>query len=206
MEKLEIEVKFYISDIRSMHARICNLGARSQGRFFEKNLRFEDADKTLQQKKSLLRLRRDNTTTLTFKSTPTDRDNQFKILKEMEVEVNDFDTMTRILESLGFHCEQIYEKKRETLVLKQTQFCLDSMPYGNFLEIEGREEDITNFASRLGLQWEKRILLNYLEIFGILREKLNLDFTDVTFDNFKNIRLDLSDYLSFIEADGFAQI
>ena len=201
MEKLETEVKFHLSDLQSMHGRICKLGARSQGRFFEKNLRFEDADNTLRHKKSLLRLRRDNKTTLTFKSPPPGRNNQFKILKELEVEVNDFVTMGRILEALGFHCDQIYEKWRETLVLKQTQFCLDSMPYGNFLEIEGREEDIKSYAIRLGLHWGKRILLNYLEIFDILKKEMDLDFNDVTFDNFKNRRLDLTAYLSLMEAD-----
>jgi adenylate cyclase, class 2 len=201
MEKLETEVKFYLSDVQSMHARICKLGARSQGRFFEKNLRLEDTDNTLRHKRSLLRLRRDNKTTLTFKSTPPGRNTQFKILKELEVEVNDFDTMARILEALGFYCDQIYEKWRETLVLKQTKFCMDSMPYGNFLEIEGREEDIKSFAIRLGLHWGKRILLNYLEIFDILKKKMDLDFNDVTFDNFKNRRLDLTAYLSLMEAD-----
>ena len=201
MEKLEIEVKFYLNDIQSMHKRISGLGARSQGRFFEKNLRFEDVDRTLQLKKSLLRLRQDNKTTLTFKSTPPDHNNQFKILKELEVEVNDFNTMTCILEALGFHCEQIYEKWRETLTIKQTQFCLDRMPYGDFLEIEGREDDIKDFAVRLGLPWGKRILLNYLEIFEILKRKLNLDFTDVTFNNFKNTPLDLAAHLKLMEAD-----
>jgi adenylate cyclase class 2 len=79
---------------------------------------------------------------------------------------------------------------------------MDSMPYGNFLEIEGREEDIKSFAIRLGLHWGKRILLNYLEIFDILKKKIDLDFTDVTFDNFKNTRLDPADYMSLMEADG----
>lgn len=201
MEKLETEVKFYLSDIESMRGRICTLGAQSQGRFFERNLRFEDKRKTLKHKKSLLRLRQDNKTTLTFKSTPSQCNDQFKILKELEVEVSDFNTMNRILEALGFNCDQIYEKWRETLVFERTQFCLDSMPYGNFLEIEGHEKEIKDFASCLGLQWGQRILLNYLEIFDILRKKMNLNFADVTFDNFKNIKADLATYLDLLEAD-----
>ena len=201
MEKLEIEVKFYISDIQLMHERICKLGARSRGRFFERNLRFEDAGKTLKQEQSLLRLRQDDKTTLTFKSTPPDSDKQFKILKELEVEISDFVTMSRILNALGFHCDQVYEKWRETLVIEGTQLCLDSMPFGDFLEIEGPKEDIKNFASHLGFRWGKRILLNYLDIFGILKQQLNLDFTDITFDNFRNIKVNLAAYLSLMEAD-----
>lgn len=202
MEKLEFEVKFFLPDIQSLRQDILDLGARSQGRFFEKNLRFEDANKTLKGKKCLLRLRHDHKTTLTFKSPPPESSNQFKVLKEQEVEVGDFDTMNDILESLGFHCEQIYEKWRETLILENTQFCLDAMPYGNFLEIEGATKDIHQYARGLGLNWGKRILANYLEIFEILRKKLGLKFADLTFENFKEINLDVQNYLHLIEADG----
>ena len=200
MEKLEVEVKFFLPDIQSLHQDILDLGARSRGRFFERNLRFEDTDKTLKGRKCLLRLRHDQKTTLTFKSTPPESSNQFKVLKELEVEVDDFATMNDILESLGFHCEQVYEKWRETLITENTQFCLDAMPYGNFLEIEGAQKDIKQYAQDLGLQWGKRIIANYLEIFKILRKKLNLKFTDLTFDNFKGIDVELQNYLHLIEA------
>ena len=200
MKQLETEIKFYLPDLPSIRQRIMGLGAESRGRFFESNIRFEDALGTLKTKKSLLRLRRDRTAKLTFKSTPPDPDTQFKIMRELEVEVSDFDTMHSILEDLGFHREQVYEKWRETLVLDHTQFCLDSMPYGNFLEIEGQKQDILYFAAQLGLRWDQRILLNYLHIFEILRNSLILNFSDVTFDNFKNIEVDLSAYLDLLVA------
>ena len=203
MEKLEFEVKFFLPDIQFLRQNILNLGARSQGRFFEKNLRFEDANKTLKGKKCLLRLRHDQKTTLTFKSTPPEGSDQFKVLNELEVEVSDFPVMNDILESLGFHCEQVYEKWRETLVIENTQFCLDTMPYGNFLEIEGTKKDIKQYAQDLGLQWGKRILANYLEIFEILRKKLDFKFTDVTFHNFKDIDTQLQNYLHLIEAGDY---
>jgi hypothetical protein len=37
MEMLEFEVKFYLTNIRPMRQTIIDLGARSQGRFFERN-------------------------------------------------------------------------------------------------------------------------------------------------------------------------
>jgi len=203
MEKLEFEVKFFLPDIQLLRQNILNLGARSQGRFFEKNLRFEDANKTLKAKKCLLRLRHDQKTTLTFKSTPPEGSDQFKVLNELEVEVSNFPVMNAILESLGFHCEQVYEKWRETLVIENTQVCLDAMPYGNFLEIEGTKKDIKQYAQDLGLQWGKRILANYLEIFEILRKKFDLKFTDVTFHNFKDIDTQLQNYLHLIEAGDY---
>ncbi|CAB1061586.1 Adenylate cyclase (EC [Olavius sp. associated proteobacterium Delta 1] len=200
MKQLETEIKFYLTDLPSIRQRIVDLGAQSRGRFFESNVRFEDPHRTLRKNQSLLRLRRDQTVKLTYKSTPPEENNQFKIMKELEVEVSDFDTAHLILEALGFHHEQVYEKWRETLVLDQTQFCLDSMPYGNFLEIEGPKQDIKNFAIQLGLRWDQRILLNYLHIFEIVQNSMDLNFSDVTFDNFKNVAVDLIDYLELLVA------
>jgi len=200
MEKLEIEVKFFLPDRPSLREDILDLGARSSGRFFEKNLRFEDPDKTLKSKQCLLRLRHDHKTTLTYKSKPGKGSQQFKVFKELEVEVSEFKTMNDILELLGFHVEQIYEKWRETLILENTLFCLDTMPYGQFLEIEGSQKDIKLYARRLGLEWNKRILTNYLEIFEIIKEKMDLKFMDVTFDNFKDIDVRLQDFARLIEA------
>lgn len=187
--------------MHSIHRRLMKLGADVKGRIFETNIRFENAAKSLIQNKSLLRLRKAGKTTLTFKSKPPFDDHQFKILTEIEVEVSDFGIMKQILKSLGFHEEQLYEKWRETFVLNGTHFCLDTMPYGDFLEIEGQKTDIKKLASQIGLDWHKRILLNYLAIFDILKKKLNLPFSDVTFDNFKNVRFDLEEYLNLFEVN-----
>ena len=201
MEHLEIEVKFYLSDMDAIRDRILELGAVSMGRIFETNLRFDDADNRLIEKKSLLRLRRDTKTILTFKSEPPFKNDQFKILKELEVEVSDFTTMKHILESLGFREEQVYEKWRETFRLNSANLCLDTMPYGDFLEIEGEMEDIKKLASQIGLKWKKRILLNYLAIFDVIKQKSNLPFYDVTFSNFINISFDLAEYLDLLEVN-----
>ncbi|MEJ2658897.1 MAG: class IV adenylate cyclase, partial [Desulfobacterales bacterium] len=149
----------------------------------------------------LLRLRKGAKITLTYKSEPPVKDNQFKTLQEFEVEVNDFDAMEHILKSLGFREEQVYEKWREIYVIGDTDLCLDTLPYGNFLEIEGNKESIQQLASRIGLVWKKRILMYYLSIFDIIKRQLNLSFYDVTFSNFNNIRLDMSQYLEHIESD-----
>ena len=199
MEQLECEVKFFLPNGLSTKKILLDLGARSKGRSFEKNIRFEDRNRSLIGKKSLLRLRHDQKTTLTFKSPPPKENQQVKVFNELEVEVSHFPTMKNILEALGFHAEQVYEKWREILVHEDTHFCLDTMPFGNFLEIEGRQSDIRRYAQILGLQWGKRILANYLEIFEILKKELILEFSDVTFDNFKGINVELQKYLPLLE-------
>ncbi len=199
METFEIEVKFYVTDLSALRERILAAGGISTGRIFENNVRFEDANESLIQKKSLLRLRKDRSAKLTFKFTPPAEDNQFKIRKELEVEVSDFSTMYHILEFLGFHKIQIYEKWRESFEINKTHLCIDEMPYGNFLEIEGEKKNIRALAHQLGLQWEKRILPSYLKIFSIIKQKQHLDFSDLTFDNFRHVAVDFTEYLPLIE-------
>jgi adenylate cyclase class 2 len=200
MQNLEIEVKFYIADLEGIRNKILKLGAKSKGRLFETNIRYEDKINSLIKKKSLLRLRQDEKTTFTLKSSPPVKSKDYKIVNELEVEVSDFATMDQILKTLGFHPEQKYEKWRETFILDQTLFCLDSMPYGDFLEIEGQEKDIRYYASKLDLNWQKRIIFNYLSIFEIMRKNLNLDFNDLTFNNFETVDADALAFLDKLEA------
>jgi len=202
MNPLEIEVKFFLPDSNSVRENILNLGARSLGRLFEVNIRFEDREKSLIKKNALLRLRRDNRVTLTYKSEPEFYDVNFKIFRELEVEVSDFDVMESILTSLGFCAEQVYEKWRETLVLHDTLLCIDTMPFGTFLEIEGEKENIFETARKLGFNWEDRILCNYLKMFDVLKRQENLGFSDVTFENFRHLSHDFSKYHSLFAGKG----
>jgi len=186
--------------VEAIHSRIMKLGAQRLGRAFETNIRFEDANNSLIKQKSLLRLRKDTKTRLTFKSEPRSEDHEFKILKELEVEVSDFHIMKQILESIGFHKEQTYEKWRETFILNRTILCIDTLPYGDFLEIEGEKHNIKEISGSIGLEWSKRILTNYLHLFQIIKDKSDLPFSDVTFDNFKNIRIDCKQYLDLFRS------
>jgi len=185
MQYTEIEVKFAIDDPSAMRRRILGIGAQSKGKVFEANVRYDDPQGSLRHSKSLLRLRRDRKVTLTYKALPETADPQFKILKELEVTVDDFKTMHLILEALGFQKVQVYEKWRESFRCENATLCLDTMPFGTFLEIEGPRKAIRSFARRLELPWPSRILSNYLELFADLQKEYNLPFKDVTFANFE---------------------
>ena len=187
---IEVEVKFPLPDVEEMRRRIADTSAVKRGRVFETNIRFDDVDDNLTSNSSLLRLRQDDRASLTFKTKPPKEDLQFKIHNEYEVIVSDFDMMESILEKLGFIRRQIYEKWRETFILNATHLCIDSMPFGDFIEIEGTKTAIIAASSRLGLVWDHRILLNYLEIFSIIKKHFNLTFDDVTFDNFASVSHD----------------
>ncbi|MGD9210375.1 MAG: class IV adenylate cyclase [Desulfobacteraceae bacterium] len=196
---LEIEVKFFLADEKLIRNKITALGKVFKTKSFEFNIRYENQDESLLSKRILLRLRKDNQVHLTVKTAPIaqQKQSEFKILRELEVTVDDFDKMNQILIALGFHQVQIYEKWRETLVFDNTIICLDSLPFGTFLEIEGSKEKILSTAKVFGLDWSCRILSNYLEIFEYLKKKERLDFNDLTFENFKKHQIHFEDYHHF---------
>ncbi len=200
MSSLEIEVKFFITETDTVRNRIKAMNPDFLGATAETNIRYETQDCGLMQKKSLLRLRRADRVTLTFKAEPPEPSDEYKIHREYEVSVDNFEAMQNILVSLGFHPEQVYEKKRESYKLGDVVLCLDTMPYGNFLEIEGPGPEIRPLAERLGLNWQKRILLNYLEMFEQIKAELGLSFSDVTFENFQTVAADPADLIPRFEA------
>lgn len=199
MQPLEIEVKYLVTDPDALKKKILDAGWQSLGNHFERNIRFEDDHLGLIEKKQLLRLRQDQKATLTFKSKPAKQDPRYKIHHEIEVTVSDFNAMQSILEALGYHKEQVYEKWRETFGAGRAVICLDRMPFGCFMEIEGPEEDIVSISKTLGFPPDKAITENYLAIFSYIKEKEGLSFNDITFDHFKPISKDFTACLRTLE-------
>ena len=201
MKHLEIELKFFVSDFGPLRDKLRQLGAVCTGeRTFEHNVRYETEDDRLLKNRCLLRLRKDRRTTLTFKSPPPEADNRFKVYRELEVSLSDFDTMDAILNALGFYRRQVYEKWRETWQLDDAVLCLDTMPFGSFLEIEALPDPIMRWVRNLELVWEHRILANYLGMFSTLKRKEGWSFTDVTFANFVDVGLSFERYRHLFES------
>lgn len=196
-ESLEVEVKFYLPELQAFRERLLAAGAeRVKPRLFERNVRFDSPGERLRFQFQLLRLRRDDRTRLTFKGPArNEAESEAKVREELEIEVSDFETTAAILERLGFPAQQIYEKYRETFRLDAVEIVLDEMPFGNFVELEGEEDAIRAAAGRLGLDWEQRILDNYLSLMARLKEEHHFDFDDLTFDNFAGRDLSIADIL-----------
>lgn len=198
---LEVEVKFLVEDLKAIRQALHRAGAvLVRPRVYERNVRFDTADDALLGEEKLLRLRQDTAVTLTFKS-PSELDlaSEAKIRQEIEVNVDDFGRMATIIEQLGFAPKQTYEKYREAYLLDDLEIVLDEMPYGNFVELEGEEQAIKATAGRLGLDWQERILSNYLAMMGILAEHYNLPFQDVIFENFRDREISFKDILPFLD-------
>lgn len=196
---LEHEAKFILTDVEKIRSKIIELKGHSEGRFFETNVRYENKSNDLQKNKILLRLRQDQQVRLTFKSPAAHINSGVKTMNEIEVSVSDFDSMDQILKGVGFHRVQMYEKWRETFEINDAELCLDTMPFGEFLEIESTPDRVRNLSARLGLSWKSRVLDNYLTIFARLKEWDGLSFNDVTFENFKDVQVDLNRHAHRLE-------
>ena len=193
-QKLEQEVKFHIPDLPGLQEKLEGLGAElEQPRTYERNLRFDTSEGDLSATYQVLRLRYDTRSRLTYKG-PSVLDREVNARQELEVEVSDFETAREILESLGYEVVVIYEKHRSAYMLGNVEVSLDEMPFGTFIEIEGPDTDsIRGTAEKLGLVWNERIVLGYMTMFQILKERLMLEFRDLTFGNFKGIQISLAD-------------
>ncbi len=179
----EIETKFPVDSAEGFTAKITALGARcEQETQFERNLRFDSRNGELSETKRVLRLR-DNggTAVLTFKADNSSSEG-LADREEIETVVADFDRTRLILERLGFDVCFIYEKYRSIYSLNDTGIFLDRTPIGDFIEIEGPDEEtIRQTALQIGLSWETRIGQGYRALFKIWKEQNSFEGRDMTF-------------------------
>jgi adenylate cyclase class 2 len=107
--------------------------------------------------------------------------------------VEDFEKAKRFLEALGYQKLVYYEKYRTTYEWNETLIMLDELPYGNFVEIEGETVDaIRAAAGQFHLNWETTIGTSYHALFERARKALNLSIQDLSFAEFKNIKVESS--------------
>lgn len=149
---VEAELKFLNVDHAALRLRLRELGAASQGRYFEENLVFDDDERGLRKREMLLRLRRTSHGALLTVKRPCLEPSAVKLREEFETGVSDLQSMRLALEALGYHAVFAYEKVREKWLLDSSEICLDHLPFGDFVEIEGTVESIPPVVERLGLQ------------------------------------------------------
>jgi adenylate cyclase class 2 len=188
MKDQEIEVKYYIADLPALEAKLKRLGAQIvQPRIHEINLRFDTPDEELKRAFKVLRLRQDKAARLTYKG-PSHYQEGARMRQEIEFEVSDFEAARRFLEALGYQVSMMYEKYRAAYELDGVEITLDELPYGDFAELEGPNTNSLRTVNRkLGLDWEARAGDSYTVLFDHLREVMSLDFSDLSFENFKNL-------------------
>jgi len=190
MKDLELEVKYYLSDVASVEKRIAELGGSLvQKRTHEINIRFDTEDLELSKGGKILRLRHDSAFHLTYKG-PGRKENGVTARHEIEFTLDDFRAAREMILALGYQVQMIYEKFRTTYEWRGTHITLDEMPYGNFVEIEGTDTTMIQRVSQgLELDWDVRIFESYTVLFELMRKKLGLSFRDLIFENFAGMEI-----------------
>src|SRR5215470_17377160 len=192
MRHEEIEVKFLVEDLVSIRQHLMALGATLiTPRTYEENLLFDTPDAQLRRQGRLLRLRRDRRNRITYKEPSTHHASDFKIMQEYEVEVSDFDQAHTILTKLGFVLSLRFEKYRESFTYQGAEIVLDEVPFGTFMEIEGPQETIRATVATLELDFEARLVSSYVDIFDTVCTTYKLPVTDITFETFRSLAIDI---------------
>lgn len=156
---LEQELKFKYSDFDTLRDRLTASKARFVQRVFEQNQVFDNDNKDLKQAGKLLRLRQAGTAELCLKSVPQnhtpERDFEVKVWEEAQTQISDVHEMQAILAGLGYREVFSYQKVREKWLLGSCSICLDRLPFGHFVEIEGDPQAIWETAQVLDLHtWD----------------------------------------------------
>lgn len=194
-DQLETEIKFPVRDPAALRSALMRIGAISQGRVNEYNIRLDDLDWSLSEDNVVLRLRQSEEQngevirTLTFKADldPQDANSPVQTRREIEVNVSDTEAMLAILRELGYTPYWRYEKRREVFTWRRVEIMLDEMPYGWFVEIEGDEDDMRQLVEKLGLNMADGIPHSYAEIFQHVCRNLDLPVQDLTFEAFAGV-------------------
>lgn len=162
----EVEIKFQISDIATLAARLQKAGFRLvTPRTHELNTLYDQKGK-LRRRSALLRLRQyGQQWTLTYKDISNSQPGRHKSRREIETRLENGEAAGRIIEELGFKPSFSYEKYRSEWTDGKGHVVIDETPIGNYGEIEGPPDWIDATAERLQISHEQYITASYAELF-----------------------------------------
>ena len=182
-QSLEREIKLRFDSPAEARAAVLAIGAiPCASRRLQQDSLFDTDDGQLEDRRSVVRVRRDGSRCmLTFKG-PT-QPGPMKLREELETSAGDADVLHRILDRLGFHPWFRYEKYREEFSREGIVVALDETPIGTFVELEGTAEGIQAAAAAMGKGPGDYILESYYRLFANNREALGFKGTDMVFDD-----------------------
>lgn len=161
---IEIEKKYRLTseERERVLKRLREVNAQFCSEAFEENTLYSGG--VVDIKNCVLRLRRvGGSAILTFKERFPST-SAIKRQREDETRVEDADAMAAILDGLGYRPVLVYEKRRATWRLADTEVVVDELPFGLFMEIEGEEKAIENAEVLLGLEKVKAEMATYPQL------------------------------------------
>lgn len=180
--QMEVEVKVPVLDPKAIRERIVAEGASPfKARHFESNTLYDYADRSLSASGCLLRIRElPEGALLTFKGKVVPHE-KFKTRPESETLCLDIQAVKSILHSLGLRGFFRYQKYREEFSILGALVCIDELPFGFFLEVEGEEETILAVTGKLGLDPDTFSKKSYAAIYSEICREKGVPFGDILF-------------------------
>lgn len=179
---MEIEVKVPVAGVAGVKARAQALGYEiHRERHFEANILYDYPERSISLSGCLLRVRETpQGALLTFKGKVV-HDPTFKVRPEEETTCADGGALRSILESIGLRPFFRYEKFREEYRGEGGLLCLDELPFGDFLELEGEPAAIEALARSLELDPASFVKRSYADLYGEHCRKLGVPFGNIVF-------------------------
>lgn len=149
---IETEKKYRLTEAQKtfVNDALREVKAEYVGEDFEENTIYGGG--ALDEKRAVLRIRKtEKKTILTFKQRISNAEN-VKQQIEHETEVIDAEEITKIVENLGFRPHLVYEKRRKTWKFRSVEIVLDTLPFGEFMEIEGEKFAIAEAEMLFGIE------------------------------------------------------
>ena len=172
---VEIEAKLKVDSLPQIEQRLKDLGAEFLAERQQTDCLFDDANGTLTSSDRCLRIRRQSVGGnqqffLAFKGAK--ESSNFKKRQEIEIEIEDADSMQNLLAALGY--EQVFtvEKTRQLWQLGGCEVALDQLPLlGDFVEIEGPDDKkIAEVQKSLGLEHVPHVAKSYAMLIKEVRD------------------------------------
>lgn len=178
----ETEIKFKVPELRSLSARLVQLGFRQiTPRTHEMNTLFDLPGHPLRNRGDLLRLRKYGESWVLTHKANSSTGGPHKVRVENETRVEDGAKMEAILRALQFEPTFRYEKFRAEWGRDQGHVVIDETPIGNFGEIEGPPEWIDSVARELGILPGDYITDTYAGLFLEWKRRSNSPAQEMTF-------------------------
>lgn len=163
--RIETELKFPVNDLGAVVERLRQMSTDHTPWYFEHNIILDDDKGTLKKQDILLRLRAGLNNKLTLKlPLENKRSGLAKKRQEYETTLDNINEAESIFSCLGFGAWLRYEKCRQVWRLDRVRICLDVLPFGRFVEVEGPEEFIIEAAFQLGLDPSRATARTYHEL------------------------------------------
>ncbi len=181
---IEIETKINLKpeEIEELKENILKLGAVHIKKEKEVDDYFDFDDNRINEMRNAIRLRNNKVLCLKEKE---NIHSEIKEVNEFETEINNDEVIRKIFSKIGLKVMKKKEKIRDKYKLRNCELCIDELPFGFFLEIEGPRAEIITIAKKLGFNEDQFISDTYFQLYEKYCKKINIEFkkTNLVFKN-----------------------